>query len=262
MRRLVYAHRGGAALAPENTMAAFERGMAEGADGLEFDVRLSRDGVPVVHHDPTLDRTTDARGPVSALTADELARVDAGCKFAPAGDGVFPFRGQGIGVPTLDEVVRRFPDARLIIEMKDDTEAIAEAVVKVLRKADALDRADIASFYARPVLEARRLGGGVRTGASQQEVRAALYAAWCGLSPRKPAYYGFQIPERAGRLRIVSRRFVRCVSRAGLTVSVWTINEEADMKRLLDWGVTGLITDRPDVARRVLVDGLRTQGSG
>jgi len=242
-------------------MAAFERGMAEGADGLEFDVRLSRDGVPVVHHDPTLDRTTDARGPVSALTADELARVDAGCKFAPAGDGVFPFRGQGIGVPTLDEVVRRFPDARLIIEMKDDTEAIAEAVVNVLRKADALDRADIASFYARPVLEARRLGG-VRTGASQQEVRAALYAAWCGLSPRKPAYYGFQIPERAGRLRIVSRRFVRCVSRAGLTVSVWTINEEADMKRLLDWGVTGLITDRPDVARRVLVDGLRTQGSG
>ncbi|HEX6322619.1 MAG TPA: glycerophosphodiester phosphodiesterase [Vicinamibacterales bacterium] len=248
MIRLVYAHRGGAALAPENTMAAFERGMAEGADGLEFDVRLSRDGVPVVHHDPTLDRTTDARGPVSALTADELARVDAGCKFAPAGDGVFPFRGQGIGVPTLEEVVHRFPNARLIVEMKDDTEAIAEAVVSVLRKADAFDRADLASFYARPVLEARRLGGGVRTGASQQEVRAALYAAWCGLSPRKPAYYGFQIPERAGRLRIVSRRFVRCVTRADLTVAVWTVNEEADMKRLLDWGVTALITDRPDVA--------------
>jgi glycerophosphoryl diester phosphodiesterase len=233
-------------------MAAFERGIAEGADGLEFDVRLSRDGVPVVHHDPTLDRTTDARGPVSALTADELARVDAGCKFAPAEDGVFPFRGQGIGVPTLEEVARRFPNARLIVEMKDDTEAIAEAVVNVLRRADALDRADIASFYARPVLEARRLGGGVRTGASQQEVRAALYAAWCGLSPRKPAYYGFQIPERAGRLRIVSRRFVRCVSRAGLTVAVWTVNEEADIRRLLDWGVTGVITDRPDVAVPIL----------
>lgn len=248
MSRLVYAHRGGAALAPENTMAAFERGMAEGADGLEFDVRLSRDGVPMVHHDPTLDRTTDAHGPVSALTADELARVDAGCKFAPAGDGVFPFRGQGIGVPTLDEVVRRFPNARLIVEMKDDTEAIAEAVVNVLRRADALERADIASFYARPVLEARRLGGGVRTGASQQEVRAALYAAWCGLSPSKPAYYGFQIPERAGRLRVVSRRFVRCVSRAGLSVAVWTVNEEVDIRRLLDWGVTGVITDRPDLA--------------
>ncbi|HUF22932.1 MAG TPA: glycerophosphodiester phosphodiesterase [Vicinamibacterales bacterium] len=247
MSRFVYAHRGGAALAPENTMAAFERGMAEGADGLEFDVRLSRDGVPVVHHDPTLERTTDARGPVSALTADELARVDAGSRFTDDA-GRFVFRGQGIGVPTLDEVVRRFPSARLIVEMKDDTEAIADAVVNVLRKADALDRADIASFYARPVLEARRLGGGVRTGASQQEVRAALYAAWCGLSPRKPAYFGFQIPERAGRLRIVSRRFVRCVSRAGLSVAVWVVDDEAHMRRLLDWGVTGVITDRPDIA--------------
>jgi glycerophosphoryl diester phosphodiesterase len=243
-------------------MAAFARGMAEGADGLEFDVRLSRDGVPVVHHDPTLERTTDARGPVSALTADELARVDAGCRFAPAGDGVFPFRGQGIGVPTLDEVVRRFPNVRLIVEMKDDTEAIADAVVSVLRKADALDRADLVSFHARPVLEARRLGGGVRTGASQQEVRKALYAAWCGLSPRKPAYYGFQIPEKAGRLRVVSRRFVRCVSRAGLTVAVWVVDDEAHMRRLLDWGVTGLITDRPDIGVRVLRDRLRTQGTG
>ena len=246
MNPLVYAHRGGAALAPENTIAAFDRGMAEGADGLEFDVRLSRDGVPVVHHDPTVERTTNGRGPVSALTADELARLDAGGHFVL--DGAFPFRGQGIGVPRLEEVVRRYPDARLIVEMKDDTADLAEAVVRVLSKADALDRTEVASFHVRPVIAARRAGDGVRTGASHPEVRGALYGSWCGLSPRKPAYHGFQIPEKAGRLRIITPRFVRCVSRAGLSVNVWTVNEEADMRRLLDWGVTGLITDRPDVA--------------
>ncbi|MEX2269975.1 MAG: glycerophosphodiester phosphodiesterase [Vicinamibacterales bacterium] len=250
---VVYAHRGGAALAPENTIAAFDNGMGLGADGLEFDVRLSRDGVAVVHHDAVLDRTTNARGPVSALTADELARVDAGYHFTK--DGQRSFRGQGIGVPRLEEVVRRHPDARLIVEMKDDSEALAEAVVHVLRKAGALERTAIASFHTRPVLAARRLSDGVRTGASHPEVRAALWASWCGLPPFKPAYYGFQIPEKAGRLRIVSPRFMRAVARRGLSVSVWTVNEEADMRRLLQWGVEGLITDRPDLAIPVVRGG-------
>lgn len=250
MKRLVYAHRGGAALAPENTIAAFDRGLSLGADGLELDVRMSRDAIPVVHHDAMLERTTDGRGPMSALTAGELARLDAGARFADA-EGAFPFRGQGIGVPALEQVVRRYPDAPLIIEMKDDSEELAVAAVDIVRRAGALERAILSSFHARPVLEARRICPEARTGASQPEARAALYASWCGMSPRRPAYVGFQVPERAGRLRIVSRRFVRCVTRAGLSVAVWTVNEEADMRRLLDWGVTGLITDRPDLAVRV-----------
>src|SRR3954466_10045111 len=105
-RPQVFAHRGGSALGPENTIAAFDMGMAAGADGLELDVHLSADGVVVVHHDPTLDRTTDASGPVAARTAAELARVDAGYRFTKNGE--YPFRGQGIGVPTLAEVFRRY----------------------------------------------------------------------------------------------------------------------------------------------------------
>src|SRR5688500_1502405 len=163
MRRLVYAHRGGMALSPENTIAAFDRGMAEGADGLEFDVRLSRDGVPVVHHDETLERTTNGIGPVSSLTVDELARVDAGHHFAV--EGAFPFRGQGIGVPTRDEVLRRYPGAPLIIEMKGESAALAEAVVDVLRKAGALERALLSSFSMRTVRAARRACPDARTGA-------------------------------------------------------------------------------------------------
>ena len=102
----MFAHRGGSALAPENTLAAFARGLALGADGLELDVHLSRDGVVVVHHDRRLDRTTNLRGPIADRTAEELARADAGYAFAP-GAG-FPFRGVGVGVPALIDVLGRY----------------------------------------------------------------------------------------------------------------------------------------------------------
>src|SRR5688572_12593188 len=99
-RPLIFAHRGGCALGPENTLAAFDRGIAAGADGLELDVHLSADGVVVVCHDDTLDRTSNAVGLVRARSAVELARVDAAFHYSTA-SGVFPFRGQEIGVPTL-----------------------------------------------------------------------------------------------------------------------------------------------------------------
>src|SRR3984957_17574112 len=105
---LVFAHRGGGALAPENTCAAFDRGLALGADGLELDVRLSRDGIVVVHHDRTLDRSTHLRGPLAGFEADELARADAGYRFGLR--DARPFRGSGIGIPRLDWVLDRYPD--------------------------------------------------------------------------------------------------------------------------------------------------------
>src|SRR5690349_2278871 len=109
-RPLVFAHRGGCAIGPENTIAAFDRGLAAGADGLELDVRLSADGVPVVHHDPYLDRTCNATGPLSALTAAELQRVDAAFHYAERGE--FVLRGQSVGIPTLAEVLDRYRDRR------------------------------------------------------------------------------------------------------------------------------------------------------
>src|SRR6185503_872826 len=134
-RPLVFAHRGGAKLAPENTMVAIDNGMALGSDGLEIDTHLSADGIPVVIHDPTLDRTTDRTGPVSALTAAELARVDAGFRFEV--DSLFPFRGQGHGVPRLDDVLKKHPKARVIIEMKGGDPALARAVAAAVLKAGA-----------------------------------------------------------------------------------------------------------------------------
>src|SRR5687768_8028886 len=136
-RRLVFAHRGGCALGPENTIAAFDRGLAAGADGLELDVHLSADGVVVVCHDDTLERTTSGRGPVGARTAAELAAVDAGCRFSD-GRGSYPFRDRGVGVPALREVLRRYPGVPIIVEMKVDSAAMGHALVEDVRAADAV----------------------------------------------------------------------------------------------------------------------------
>lgn len=246
MRPLVYAHRGGAALAPENTIAAFDHGLAVGADGLELDVRLAADGVPVVIHDATLDRTTNATGPVAARASGELAALDAGYRFAV--EGGFPCRARGIGVPRLDEVLRRYPETPLIIEFKEDSAALAKAAVDAVRAAGAIERTVLASFRTGVLLAVRRLSREIRTGPTPGEVRSALMRSWCGLAPRNPAYVSFQIPETWGRLRVVSRRFVRAAARANLPVHVWVVNAESDMRRLLDWGVSGLVTDRPDIA--------------
>ena len=245
--RLVFAHRGGAKLAPENTMAAFDRGIALGSDGLECDVHLSRDGIPVVIHDKTLDRTTDARGPVRMLSADELRRVDAGYRFQET-DG-HPFRACGIGVPTLEQVLRRFPDARVIIEMKDGEPELARAVIAVIRQTDALDRVCVGSFYQMGLDVIRAEAGEIATSASESEARWTLYRSWARwpVRSRRP-YCAFQVPQRAGRLRVISPSFVRQAHLDDSRVDVWVVDEPADIERLLDCGVDGVISDRPDLA--------------
>jgi glycerophosphoryl diester phosphodiesterase len=136
---IVYAHRGGSKLRPENTLLAFDHGLALGADGLEFDVHLSRDGVVVIHHDTTLDRTTNGRGPLAALTADELGRLDAAYHDEA-------FRGRAGGVPRLDEVLQRYPSIPLIIELKMNEPELAHRTIDALRTAKAVGRAALGSL--------------------------------------------------------------------------------------------------------------------
>lgn len=248
-RPLVFAHRGGSALGPENTLAAFDRGMQAGADGLELDVQCSADGIVVVHHDLTLDRTTSATGLLAARTADDLARVDAGWHFAAG--AAHPFRGQGIGVPTLREVLRRYPDVPVIIEMKVDSAEMGEAVAREVRLADAVDRVCAAGYGARSAAAARAALPEMACSACHQEVRLAVYRALVRWPVRRARYGGYQVPERNGRHRIVSPRFIRYAHDAAMKVQVWTVDEEPDMRRLLEWGADGLISNRPDLAVRV-----------
>lgn len=228
-------------------MSAFENGLSLGSDGLECDVHLSRDGVPVVIHDATLDRTTDAAGPVAARTAQELARVDAGYHFIGE-DGSHPFRGCGIGVPTLEDVLRAFADARVIVEMKASAPALAKAVLAVIRRTEATRRVCVGSFHRAGLEVLRTLGPEVATSASEHEVRWTLYRAWC----RWPfgagrAYSAFQVPEHAGNLRVVTPAFLRQAHRDGARVDVWVVDRAEDMRRLFASGVDGVITDRPDI---------------
>jgi glycerophosphoryl diester phosphodiesterase len=246
---LVFAHRGGCALGPENTMAAFELGMTAGADGLELDVHLSADGVVVVHHDDTLDRTTNASGPVTGRTAAELARVDAGFRFAQLGG--FPFRDSGIGVPTLREVLERFRDTRIIVELKMDEPELGRALAEEVKRAGAVDRVCAAGYGRRSADAARAALPEMASSACHSEVRLALYRSWLRWPVRDVAYGGYQVPELAGPTRVVSPRFLRDAHRAGLKVQIWTVDDEAEAARLLQWGADGLISNRPDMAVRV-----------
>jgi glycerophosphoryl diester phosphodiesterase len=251
-RPLVYAHRGGAALRPENTIAAFDHGLSLGADGLEFDVHLSRDGIVVVHHDLALDRTTNARGPLSALTADELGAVDAGHSFCGEDDGSFPFRGRGVGVPRLAEVLGRYPGIPVIIELKVNLPELAERAVNEVRAAGAVDRVSFGAFGWRVLNALRAYEPRIATGASREEVRWALYRSWVHWPSGRPAYREFQVPERSGSTTIISPRFIAHAHRSNLPVKVWTVNDGPDIRRLADWGVDGIISDRPDIAVAVV----------
>jgi glycerophosphoryl diester phosphodiesterase len=249
--KLVFAHRGGARLAPENTMTAFANGLALHSDGIECDVHLSRDGVPVVIHDKTLDRTTDATGAVSERTADELSKVDAGHHFV-ALDGTRPYRGRGLGVPTLECVLATFRDVRVIVEMKEGEPALARGVVDVIRRTKSIDRVCVGSFYRRSLEVLRAEEPAIATSASEDEARWTLYRSWCRwpIGSVRP-YCAFQVPETAGRLRVVSPAFVAQAHRDRARVDVWVVDAADDIERLFGWGVDGVITDRPDVAVRV-----------
>ena len=207
-------------------MAAFDNGLALGADGLELDVHLSRDGVVVVHHDPLLDRTTTLRGPIAERTVDELRRVN---------------------VPTLAEVCARYRDPRIIIELKVNSAELAAATINVVRKADAVERVCLGSFGWRVLRAARAIEPAIATSGAREEVRWALYRSWVRWPVSGMAYTGYQIPELAGSTRVVSPRFVEYAHDAGLGVQVWTVDTEDQARRLLAMGVDALITDRPDV---------------
>jgi glycerophosphoryl diester phosphodiesterase len=220
-------------------MAAFDNGLRLGADGLELDVHLSRDGVVVVHHDRTLERTTSLSGPISARTVRELA---------PA------------GVPTLADVLSHYRDTRVIVEMKVNAVELARVTIQTVRAADAQDRVCLGSFGRRVLRAVRALDPAIATSAARKEVRWALYRSWCGLAPpRGVRYGGYQVPEWSGRTQIVSPRFVDFAHRAGLHVQVWTVDNDADARRLLGWSVDALITDRPDVVAPIVREYARSR---
>ena len=247
---LAISHRGGAGLWPENTIEAFSRTVEMGYRFIETDIHTTSDGVVVCLHDPTLERTTNGRGEVAELPWREVREFDAGHTHHPDRD--FPYRGRGIRIPSLEEVARTFPDLGMVLELKaDHTE---EAVLGVIHRLGLGDRVIIGSFSDARLARIRELSGGaVATSTGENEVSRLVKAAWLGRRTGTDNA-ALQIPPRSGLVPLVTRRTVKAYHRMGLAVHVWTVDDPRQMRRLLDRGVDGIMTDRPDVLRGVFVE--------
>ncbi len=245
---LVIAHRGGSALWPENTLHAFERAVRMGANALETDIRGTKDGQIVLIHDRTVDRTTNGSGPVRQLTLTELRGLCASHNWSPHGEARhFPLRGKDIRIPTLAEAFAAFPDTRMHIDIKERNPAIIRPFCQMIREYGKSEQVLVASFHADILKAFRRICPEVATSASKPEIRL-----FYGLSQvRLGAFYSphvgaIQVPDSVGRIRIVTRRFADTAHKHGMKVYVWTVNQIGDMRRLLNLGVDGIITDFPD----------------
>lgn len=242
-----YAHRGwhlGDLAGCENTLEAFRRAVDEGYSYLELDVHATADGVAVVHHDATLDRTTTGTGPIAALTAAELADVRVRGRFA---------------IPRLDAVLAALPDTRITVELK--ARAAVAPVLAAFEAADAWRRVCVGGFDESSVAAARAGGGDrlctsmARNSALGLRVRAWLDALPGPLSrlPGPPVHGELaQLPHRLGVLTVVDAALLRTAHAQGREVHVWTVDDPVEMAQLLDLGVDGLLSDRPDVLRDVL----------
>jgi len=241
-------HRGCAGEAPENTLYSFERGLAQGAGILETDVHLTADGVPVLIHDDDVDRSTEGTGPVSGYTFAELRRLDPGHRFTPDGGESHPFRGEGFEIPSLEQAMTAFPEARFNIELKEDHPVLVERCFEIITR---LRRASHTLLTAADgaVMEAlrshdRTTGAGVALGASTPDVGAFLRASKRGAAPA-PGPMALQVPAAFAGRPLVTQPFVDTAHAHGIQVHVWTINDRSEMNALLDLGVDGLVTDFP-----------------
>lgn len=254
------AHRGGSLVAPENTLEAFRLACERyRTDMIELDVHLTRDGVLVVAHDPDVDRCTDGSGAIAGMTFDELRRLDAGDRFTADGGATFPFRGRGVRIPTLREVLEACPGVRVNLELKPEADGAELRLVEELRAAGALDRvclgsADdaVAERLHRAVPDACHFFPGnaliklvmaLKSGAAPSAIAPLAEDDRFSVLDMPASYQGFALIDRA---------FLTAAAELGKWVNVWTIDERAEMEALAELGVGGIMTDRPDVLREVL----------
>jgi glycerophosphoryl diester phosphodiesterase len=241
--RPVIGHRGNRAHSPEDTLESMREAVALGVDALEFDVHVSRDDVAVVHHDPTLERTTSGRGPLAAQSLAELQRHDAGYHFTPDAGRTYPWRDRGVRIPTLDAVLGEFPTLPMIIEIK--TPAATRAVRDVVARHAAERRVIVAGFEAASV---RPLAGGpIPLGACTADLLRLLPAALLGLRGGDAPFVAACIPPTHLGLPVPVGAFARLMRRRGGVVHVWTVNDPHEARALWQRGVHGIISDDPAV---------------
>lgn len=257
-RPLVIAHRGGAALAPENTMIAFEKSQSIGVDVIEYDVHMSKDGQLVVIHDETVDRTTNGKGRVDQFNLNELRQLDAAYSFQDI-RGNYIYRGQGVKIPTVEEVFLQFGNIRHNIEIKDAYPIGAESEIEeklweLIKNYGMEDKVLVVSFSEDIIVRFNQLTlGKVAIAAPKQEVtRFVVYHKLFLNRLYRPTSDAFQIPTEANLFDLMEHRLIKGAHKLNIRVYYWTIDDEQTMRELLLRGADGLITNRPDLLIRVI----------
>jgi glycerophosphoryl diester phosphodiesterase len=268
----VIAHRGGRGIAPENTLFAFDKSDRLGADVFEMDIHLTKDHQLVVIHDATINRTTNGKGKVEDFSLQELRNFDAAYFYSPNPDynskrdlsiyegleetnQLFPLRGKGITIPSLFEVFKRFPDKRMILEIKPTSTAIIEPLCRMIKDFHKEDQVIVGSYHVNVVDHFRKVCPGVVTSASPSECRRFVLFDKVHLAGMiAPDYVALQVPPELKKtfcgfqmtFTVASHSMVRAAHKKGLIVQVWTINDPGEMKKIMDLGVDGITTDYPD----------------
>ena len=248
----VIAHRGDSHNYPENTLPAFRSAVEMGIDVVETDIHITKDGVLVIWHDPTLERNTDGKGRVEDHTLEELRRYDAGYTFTKDGGRTYPFRGKGITICTLAEALQACPDQRFNIDLKTKCPQIVDEFIRVIRQHDAVDRVVGASFHLSNLKRLRRLAPDFLTSVTTAEVVPLLLRQKTHTLPKTfKRKIIFQIPRQASFIKVVTPSFVREMHRRDAVVMVWTINDEQSMRELFAMGVDSVMTDNPALVIKV-----------
>lgn len=246
-----FAHRGSRVLCPENTWYAFDMAVSDlGYRYVETDIQVTSDGVVVLFHDDTLERTTNGVGSVSEWIWDDLRHLDAAYHFS-TDEGSFPLRDTGVGVSRLDDTFDRYPDVHFNIDLKAPRSEWA--VADVLKTMDREDSTLIGSFSDKRIARFRRITRGrVATSAGPRASIAAFFASRIGRNAPAAAD-AYQLPFRTRGI-VADQRLVDAVHGAGSQIHLWTVNQKQDMEKFLDMGVDGIITDRPDVLNEVMAE--------
>jgi glycerophosphoryl diester phosphodiesterase len=253
---LVIAHQGGDGVWPGDTLYAFEKAVEIGADVLEMDAHITKDREIVLMHDERVDRTTDGTGLIENLTLAELLKLDAAHQWSNDDGNTFPYRGQGIQVPTLKELFEKFPEKRFLIEIKLTENPINEPLCELIHEYNMRDRVIVASFHDDAMTLFRKTCPDIATSGSKGEVTPFILLGKVFLSGfLSPEYQSLQVPYETSEsygIPVMTERFVREAHAKNIRIEPWTVDDPELMKQYIDWGVDGIITDRPDLMIKVL----------
>jgi glycerophosphoryl diester phosphodiesterase len=254
---LVIAHQGGDNLRPGDTMVAFQNAVNLRADVLEMDAHITKDRQIVLMHDERVDRTSDGTGLIEDLTLDELKKLDAAYNWSQDGGRTFPYRGQGVTVPTLEELFQKSPQMRYVIEIKKTQNPIDQPLCKLIREYNMQNKVMVASFHDEAMANFRKTCPEIATSGSRNEVTPFVLLSKLHITGliKNLQFKSLQVPYGTSEsygIPIMTKQFIELAHARNIKVEPWTVDDPELMKEYITWGVDGIITDSPEVMLKIL----------